>query len=106
MDKLKHLKPQYVKVVKKGLTGDYDDEFFPNRQDRIDRKYSVKQEKSNFFLHEIEYRYYFLKLRCKRGRPLMDSWTAGYAPFSCYGGKNCKHQSKRKHQYFRLKNLD
>ena len=33
MDKLKHLKQQYVSVVKKGLTGDYDDEIFPNRQD-------------------------------------------------------------------------
>ncbi|KQX03461.1 hypothetical protein M2R48_10315 [Acinetobacter sp. I-MWF] len=105
MDKLKHLKQQYVKVVKKGLTGDYDDEIFPNRQDTWYRHYSVKQEKSSFFLHEIEYKSsYSLKLRRRRGRALMCSWTTEHPPGFCYGGKNWKHHSKRKHQYYREKN--
>lgn len=81
MDKLKHLKQQYVSVVKKGLTGDYDDEIFPNRQDIWYRHYSVKQEKSSFFLHEIEYVSYPLKLRSRRGRALMCSWTNEHPPF-------------------------
>ncbi|BCX73912.1 hypothetical protein RFY44_04215 [Acinetobacter bereziniae] len=104
MDKLKRLKQQYVKVVKKGLTGDYDDEIYPHRRDTYYRHYSVKQEKSSFFLHEIEYRSYFLKLRKKRGRALMCSWTTEHTPAFCYGGKNWKHNSKRKHQYYREKN--
>lgn len=104
MDKLKRLKQQYVKVVKKGLTGDYDDEIYPHRRDTYYRHYSVKQEKSSFFLHEIEYRSYFLKLRKKRGRALMCSWTTEHTPAFFYGGKNWKHNSKRKHQYYREKN--
>lgn len=105
MDKLKHLKPQYVKVVKKGLTGDYDDEFFPNLQDKSYRHFSTKQEKSFYFLHRLEYKNYGINLRGKRRKMLISSWE-DLSPFSAYGGKNWKHQSKRKHQYFRLKNLD
>ena len=102
MDKLKCLKQQYVKVVKKGLTGDYDDEFFPNRQDKWYRHFSTKQEKSFYFLHRIEYKTYRIRLGYKRCQ-IFDSWE-DLTPFSCYGGKNWKHNSKRKYQYYREKN--
>ena len=75
MDKLKCLKQQYVKVVKKGLTGDYDDEFFPNRQDKWYRHFSTKQEKSFYFLHRIEYKTYRIRLGYKRCQ-IFDSWEA------------------------------
>ncbi|MCU4436839.1 hypothetical protein KTH93_15310 [Acinetobacter bereziniae] len=60
MEKLKRLKQQYVKVVKKGLTVDYDDEIYPHRRDTYYRHYSVKQEKSSFFLTKFSIDLIFL----------------------------------------------
>lgn len=69
------------------------------------RRFSTKQEKSCSLLHEIEYAEYGFKVRVRRGKNLPDSWDDLSSSVN-YGVKGWKHNSKRKHQYFREKSVD
>ncbi|QCR38171.1 hypothetical protein [Nissabacter sp. SGAir0207] len=64
------------------------------------KQFSTKQERSYYYLHEIEYREYPLKLRKARGKLLPDNWDD--FPTSIYRvAKSWKHNSRRAHQYYR-----
>lgn len=64
------------------------------------RKFSTKQEKSYYFMHELELKEYGVKLRKARGRSL--AHVNDDYPTSVYRyAKSWKHNSRRKHQHFR-----
>lgn len=59
--------------------------------------------KKFFYLHLIEYKEYPIKLRAARGKRLADPWDD--YPSDAYDvAKSWKHNSRRKHQYYRLSN--
>ena len=103
MKEQKKLKEQYrVSLTRKttffnGLI----ENSFVFRRDGIYRNFSTKQEKALSGLHEIEYKKYGLKIRCKRNSNLVDAWED--LPSYVYRGeRDWKRNSKRKHQYFRI----
>lgn len=64
------------------------------------KKFSTYPERSFYFFHLIEYKDYPLKLRVARGSGLPEEWDD--LPSSVYKvAKSWKHNSKRKHQYFK-----
>lgn len=106
MKELKQLKEQYLLSTKKKSTwfGESDYRFIFRRNDLF-RCFSTKQEKALSNLHHIEYaKKYGLKLRSKRLTNLLSDWDD--ISSSIYSGeKTWKINSKRKHQYYRIKNI-
>ena len=105
MKEVKQLKEQYQLSVKTKSTwfGQFDHHFI-YRRDNICRSFSTKQEKSYALLHETEYKCYGLKVRNKRGGNLPSDWE-DLPSFVYRGERDWKRNSKRKHQYFRVKNM-
>lgn len=102
MIELKKLKEQYQLSIKKKTTwfGEFD-HLHIHRRNHICRCFSTKQEKALTQLHEIEYKEYNFKVRCRRNSHLVDAWED--VPSYVYrGDRDWKRNSKRKHQYFRI----
>ncbi|WED21554.1 hypothetical protein L3Q72_13120 [Vibrio sp. JC009] len=95
---MKKLKQQYRSQVK--VHGHYFGDVYPGVRSGTHKQFSTKQEKSYFFLHEIEYRQYPIKLRAARGKPLADPWD-DYPANVNYLAKSWKHNSKRRYQYYK-----
>ena len=102
MKELKKLKVQYQLSIKKQATwfGEFD-YFHIYRRNSIYRRFSTKQEKSCAQLHEVEYKEYNFKVRCRRNSHLVDAWE-DIPSYVCRGERDWKRNSKRKHQYFRI----
>ena len=67
---------------------------------QILKAFSTHQERSFYFLHIIEYKDYPLKIRVARGNGLAQAWDD--LPTYVYKvTKSWKHNSKRKHQYYK-----
>lgn len=75
---------------------------FPNLRAGCHKKFSLKQEKSLFAMHEYEYaKEYNLKLRRKRStKGLPDPWD-DYPSYVWDLQKSWKHSTKRKRQYYK-----
>lgn len=103
MKELKKLKEQYrVSLAKKStFFGGIIENSYIYRRDNICRCFSTKQEKALSQLHEIEYKEYNLKIRCKRNSNLIDDWEDVPTFVHC-GERDWKRNSKRKRQYFRI----
>lgn len=93
------LKPSYMYIWRGECI-----EFYRNPAFQGDgcRSFSTKQERSMAFMHEIEYAEYGLKVRPHRGNNLVDAWDDLYCHFNSTT-KSWKHNSKRRHQYYRQK---
>lgn len=105
MSELKKLKEQYVLSVKKKPTWFGQTDFFHiHRRDCICRRFSTKQEKSCSQMHEIEYKEFGFKVRCRRNSHLIDAWE-DLPSFVYRGERDWKRNSKRSHQYFRIKDV-
>ncbi|WP_240703719.1 hypothetical protein [Vibrio rotiferianus] len=63
---MKKLKQQYRSHIK--ANGRIIWDVFPFVRSGTHKHFSTKQEKSYFFLHEVEYREYPIKLRAARGK--------------------------------------
>lgn len=75
--------------------------YYPLLKNWLHKRFSTRQEKSFFYLHLIEYKEYPIKLRAARGKRLADPWDD--YPSDAYDvAKSWKHNSRRKHQYYRL----
>ncbi|MEQ5974111.1 hypothetical protein U2J09_22555 [Serratia liquefaciens] len=75
--------------------------YYPLLKNWLYKRFSTRQEKSFFYLHRIEYKEYPIKLRAARGKGLADPWDD--YPSDVYDvAKSWKHNSRRKHQYYRL----
>ena len=73
---------------------------YPHMRNAYFKKFSTYPERSFYFFHLIEYKDYPLKLRVARGSGLPEEWDD--LPPSVYNvAKSWKHNSKRKHQYFK-----
>ncbi len=95
---MKKLKQQYRSRNK--AYGHYLWDEYPRVRSGTHKHFSTKQEKSYFFLHEIECRGYPIKLRSARGKALADPWDD--YPARVYDVAKCwKHNSKRRHQYYK-----
>lgn len=96
---MKKLKLQYRYA--KEHYGAHDSWFvYPFLRSSLHKHFSTKQEKSYFYLHHAEYKEYPLKLRAARGKLLINPWAD--LPTHAYAlGKSWKHNSRRKHQYYR-----
>lgn len=66
---MKKLKQQYRSHIK--ADGRFSWDVYPSVRSVAHKHFSTKQEKSYFFLHEVEYRDYPIKLRAARGRLLV-----------------------------------
>ncbi len=95
---MKKLKQQYRKQVQ--TDGLYCWNAYPCIRSRIHKHFSTKQEKSYFFLHEIEYKGYPMRLRAARGRALATPWD-DYPAYVYDLAKCWKHNSKRRHQFYK-----
>lgn len=71
-------------------------------RNRIIRKFSTKQEKAYYFLHEIELREYRVKLRKARGKALAHV-NDDLPSFAYKLEKSWKHNSRRKSQWYKEK---
>lgn len=101
---MKKLKYQYRKSIH-STRHDYFWEIYPNVRSSVFKKFSTYQERNFYCLHRIEYKDFPLKLRVARGSGLPDDWDD--LPTYVYGvAKSWKHNSKRKHQYYRESNLE
>ncbi|WZD72046.1 hypothetical protein WAX86_07995 [Photobacterium damselae subsp. damselae] len=95
---MKKLKQQYRSHVK--AQGAYLWDMYPSVRSGTHKHFSTKQEKSYYFLHKVEFREYPIKLRAARGRSLANPWDD--YPAHVYDVAKCwKHNSKRRHQYYR-----
>jgi hypothetical protein len=106
MKELKKLKEQYrVSLTRKTtfFCGMIENSYV-FRRDGYCRNFSTKQEKALSALHEIEYKKYGLKIRCKRNLNLVDAWE-DLPSFVYRGDRDWKRNSKRKHQYFRIREV-
>ncbi len=95
---MKKLKQQYRSHVK--AQGAYLWDMYPTVRSRIHKHFSTKQEKSYYFLHKIECCEYPIKLRAARGRLLANPWD-DYSAHVYDVAKCWKHNSKRRHQYYK-----
>ncbi|EPP6705457.1 hypothetical protein ACUU3R_004128 [Providencia rettgeri] len=92
---MKKIKQQYRSAIIEGVWC-----WYPSLRNHCHKSFSTKQEKSIYAMHYIEYKGSMLKLRAARGFCLVDSWYD--LPTSAYKlGKSWKHNSRRKHQYYR-----
>ena len=76
----------------------------PNARNQTFRSFSTKQERSLYLLHKSEFRHadFHITLRARRGKALPDPWDDIIS--SLYGvKKSWKHNSKRRHQYHRIR---
>ncbi|HCE2839551.1 hypothetical protein CGJ94_17635 [Vibrio parahaemolyticus] len=95
---MKKLKQQYRSHAK--AQGDYLWDVYPSVRSGTHKHFSTKQEKSYYFLHKVECREYLIKLRAARGRSLANPWDD--YPAHVYDVAKCwKHNSKRRHQYYK-----
>ena len=96
---MKKLKSQYLQSVKA-----HPDDYFSKRYPRIRsiyfKKFSIRQERSFYFMHHIEYSGYPLKIRIARGAGLPYVWD-DFPTFVYKYTKNWKRNSKRPHQYYK-----
>ncbi len=95
---MKKLKQQYRSHIK--ADGYFIWDVYPCIRSGTHKHFSTKQEKSYFFLHEIEYREYPIKLRAARGKSLANPWD-DYPAYVYDVAKCWKHNSKRRHQYYK-----
>ena len=95
---MKKLKQQYRSHIK--ADGHFLWDVYPCVRSGTHKHFSTKQEKSYFFLHEVEYREYPIKLRAARGKSLANPWD-DYAAHVYEVAKCWKHNSKRRHQYYK-----
>ncbi len=95
---MKKLKQQYLSRIK--CQHQYIWDVYPSVRSGTHKHFSTKQEKSYFFLHEIECRGYPIKLRAARGRPLANPWD-DYPAYVYDLAKSWKHNSKRRYQYYK-----
>ncbi|MCQ1056449.1 hypothetical protein LRP52_00010 [Photobacterium sp. ZSDE20] len=97
---MKKLKRQYR--GRQEYNSRYNSEWalYPRVRNRIFKHFSTKQEKSYYFLHQVECKDYPIKLRAARGRALANPWddyrSDVYELARCW-----KHNSKRRKQYYR-----
>ncbi|MDR0218330.1 MAG: hypothetical protein LBI71_05515 [Enterobacteriaceae bacterium] len=96
---MKKLKKQYR--YSKVSSGRYRDwVYYPLLRSGTFKHFSTRQEKSYYCLHHIEYKEYHLKMRAARGKQLADPWD-DYSSGVYDVAKSWKHNSRRKHQYYR-----
>lgn len=95
---MKKLKQQYRR--RNVAHGDYLWDVYPRVRSGTHKHFSTKQEKSYFFLHKVEYSEYPLKLRPARGKSLANPWD-DYPAYVYNVAKCWKHNSKRRHQYYK-----
>lgn len=96
---MKKLKQQYRNHIIR-FDGPFLWNVYPCVRSRTFKRFSTKQEKSYFFLHEVEYREYPIKLRAARGKSLANPWD-DYPAYVDKVAKCWKHNSKRRHQYYK-----
>jgi len=76
---------------------------YPNVKSSCHKAFSLKQERSFFLMHSIEYREYNLKLRQKRSaNNLPDPWD-DYPSYVYKNAKSWKQGTKRSNQYYKEK---
>lgn len=95
---MKKLKQQYRNCIK--IQRRYIWESYPRVRSGTHKHFSTKQEKSYYFLHEIECKGYRIKLRAARGRALANPWD-DYPAYVYDLAKSWKHNSKRSSQHYR-----
>ncbi len=95
---MKKLKQQYRSHIK--ADGNFIWDVYPCVRSGNHKHFSTKQEKSYFFLHEVEYGEYPIKLRAARGKSLANPWD-DYPAYVYDVAKSWKHNSKRRHQYYK-----
>ncbi|NRB69620.1 MAG: hypothetical protein HRU48_20000 [Vibrio sp.] len=95
---MKKLKQQYRSRKKAHRAYLWD--VYPSVRSGTHKHFSTKQEKSYFFLHKVEYSEYPLKLRPARGKSLANPWD-DYPAYVYDVAKCWKHNSKRRHQYYK-----
>jgi hypothetical protein len=96
---MKKLKLQYRYVTKQQCSGLIWRDYVAIRSG-AHKHFSTKQEKSFYFLHQIECKGYPIKLRAARGKALPDPWDD--YPCTFYNtAKSWKHNSRRKNQYYK-----
>lgn len=96
---MKKLKQQYRNKYLRYQRG-YMWDVYPNVRSGAHKHFSTKQEKSYFFLHNIECKGYPIKLRAARGRALANPWD-DYPAYVYDLAKSWKHNSKRRYQYYK-----
>lgn len=100
MKEVKKIKSQYRNVEMVTRFGN-EHMRYPNLNNRICKKFSVKQEKSLAKLHNIEYKNeYKLKIRSKRDGAIPDPWD-DYRSSAFDLATSWKHNSKRKNQFYK-----
>lgn len=79
----------------------YEYEVYTDVRSQSHKRFSKKQEKSLYVMHELEYRReYNLKMRRKRSaRNLAEPWD-DYPSYVLDAVKSWKHSTKRKKQYY------
>lgn len=100
---MKKLKRQYHQAdikLKTPRAGKIGSVVYPIVRSSGHKHFSTKQEKSFYFLHQIECYGYPIKLRAARGRALADPWD-DYPSQVDDVAKSWKHNSKRRSQYYR-----
>lgn len=95
---MKKLKQQYRGRIKCHRRYNWD--VYPSVRSGTHKRFSTRQEKSYFFLHEIECKGYPIKLRAARGRALATPWD-DYPSYVYDLAKSWKHNSKRRCQYYK-----
>lgn len=101
----KKLKQQYILSAKPRphWFGEFQLVFL-YRRDYMHRHFSTKQEKSYAVMHALEYKEYKLRIRPKRGKCLPKDWD-DFPAFVHDGERDWKRNSKRRHQYYRIKSV-
>lgn len=95
---MKKLKTVYKNYFRHVRIGNEFRPYYPNIRSGTHKRFSTKQEKSYYFLHEIEYENISFRIRAKRGNALADPWSD--YPSDVYElRKSWKHNSKRRKQY-------
>ncbi|SEG19257.1 hypothetical protein [Vibrio hangzhouensis] len=96
---MKKLKSQYRYMTTKEIRGVIWRDYVAIRSG-THKHFSTKQEKSFYFLHQIECKGYPIKLRAARGKALADPWD-DYASTVYKTVKSWKHNSRRQKQYYK-----
>jgi len=91
----KKLKYQYKQPINSNLH-DYFCQIYPSVGSSYFKKFSTYQERSFYFLHDIEYKSYSLKIRVVRGAGLANIWD-DFSTYVYKVAKSWKHNSRRQH---------
>ncbi|PXA69864.1 hypothetical protein [Vibrio sp. 11986-1-5] len=97
---MKKLKQQYKHAVDRKSADYLLWHFYPCIRSGTHKHFSTKQEKSFYFMHLVECKGYPVKFRAARGKALANPWD-DYPAYVYDVAKSWKHNSKRKHQYYR-----